>query len=132
MTYDPFRDHSIDRAQPPGPLVLTRKESGDCRPYRERLHTIAEAIALKAQSARDWRWDPTSLAAATLVVWYSESRFALKVHNGSGTSRYREDEGRARCFGKSIRPDWCRSQVEEPDGNRSRSYTRCARATIAS
>ena len=63
--------------------------------YQERLQTISKAIAIEAEAAEDWRWDATSLAAATLVVWYNESRFALEVHIGSG-SRYGEDDGRAR------------------------------------
>ncbi len=99
--------------------------------YRDRLQTISEAIAIEAAAAEAWRWDATSLAAATLVVWYSESRFALEVHNGSGNSRYGEDAGRARCFGQLHqtglvpKPEW-----DSLTGVDLEATRRCARATM--
>ena len=115
----------------PAPWYQPGKNPETPDEYQQRLHTIAEAIALEAQSAEDWRWDETSLAAATLVVWYSESRFALEVHSGSGTSRYGEDEGRARCFGQIHqtglvpKPEW-----QSLTGVDLEATRRCAKATM--
>jgi hypothetical protein len=99
--------------------------------YRTRMDAISQAIAIEAEAAEGWRWDTTSLAAATLVTWYSESRFALEVHNGSGKSRFGEDEGRARCFGQlhatGLVP---RSEWRQLTGVDLEATRRCARATM--
>jgi hypothetical protein len=84
----------------PAPWYRPGKNPETPSDYNARLETIAKAIAIEAEAAEDWRWDANSLAAATLVIWYGESRFALEVHNGAGKSRYGEDDGRARCFGQ--------------------------------
>jgi hypothetical protein len=110
---------------PPGRNPETADE------YRARLEGIAGAIAVEAEAAEGWRWDATSLAATTLVTWYAESRFALEVHNGSGRSRFGEDQGRARCFGQLHqtgyvpKPEW-----ETLTGVDMESTRRCARATM--
>jgi hypothetical protein len=99
--------------------------------YRARLESISQAIVLEAEAAEGWRWDTTSLAAATLVTWYAESRFALEVHNGSGQSRFGEDQGKARCFGQLHqtgyvpKPEW-----QSLTGVDLESTRRCARATM--
>jgi hypothetical protein len=99
--------------------------------YRTRMEAISQAIALEAEAAEGWRWDATSLAAVTLVTWYAESRFALEVHNGSGQSRFGEDQGRARCFGQLHqtglvpKPEWQTLTGVDLDATR-----RCARATM--
>jgi hypothetical protein len=99
--------------------------------YRERLQTIATAIALEAQANEDWQWDPTSLAATTFVTWYSESRFALEVHDGSGQSRFGEDAGRARCLGQLHKTGWVpKSEWQRLTGIDLESTRRCARATM--
>jgi hypothetical protein len=99
--------------------------------YRDRMEAISQAIAVEAEAAEGWRWDATSLAAATLVTWYAESRFALEVHNGSGLSQFGEDEGRARCFGQLHatglvpKPEWQTLTGVDLEATR-----RCARATM--
>jgi hypothetical protein len=99
--------------------------------YRTRMEAISQAIALEAEAAEGWRWDATSLAAVTLVTWYAESRFALEVHNGSGQSRFGEDQGRARCFGQLHqtglvpKPEWQTLTGVDLEATR-----RCARATM--
>jgi hypothetical protein len=99
--------------------------------YQARLETITQAIALEAEAAEGWRWDKQSLAAATLVVWYNESTFALEVHNGSHSSRYKEDNGRARCLGQLHqtgfvpKPEWLSLVGTDLEATR-----RCARATM--
>jgi hypothetical protein len=99
--------------------------------YRERLGTIATAIAVEAEANEDWQWDPTSLAAATFVTWYSESRFALEVHNGSGKSRFGEDDGRARCLGQLHKTGWVpKSDWQQLTGTDLEATRRCARATM--
>ena len=109
----------------PGKNPETRDE------YRARLETVANAVAVEAREAKRWSWDARSLAAATLVIWYGESRLALEVHNGSGRSRYGEDGGLARCFGQIHatglvpRPEW-----EKLTGTDLDSTRRCARATM--
>jgi hypothetical protein len=99
--------------------------------YRTRMEAVSQAIALEAEAAEGWRWDATSLAAATLVTWYAESRFALEVHNGSGKSRFGEDEGRARCFGQlhatGLVP---RAEWRQLTGVDLEATRRCARATM--
>jgi hypothetical protein len=99
--------------------------------YRTRMEAISQAIAIEAEAAEGWRWDATSLAAVTLVTWYAESRFALEVHNGSGQSRFGEDQGRARCFGQLHqtglvpKPEWQTLTGVDLEATR-----RCARATM--
>lgn len=99
--------------------------------YRERLQTITTAIALEAEANEDWQWDSTSLAAATFVTWYSESRFALEVHNGSGQSRFGEDAGKARCLGQLHKTGWVPKSVwKNLTGTDLEATRRCARATM--
>jgi hypothetical protein len=99
--------------------------------YRERLQTIAQAIALEAEANEDWQWDSTSLAAATFVTWYSESKFALEVHNGSGKSRHGEDDGKARCLGQLHKTGWVPKSVWKTlTGTDLEATRRCARATM--
>jgi hypothetical protein len=110
---------------PPGRNPETADE------YRTRMDAISQAIAVEAEAAEGWRWDATSLAAVTLVTWYAESRFALEVHNGSGQSRFGEDQGRARCFGQLHqtglvpKPEWQTLTGVDLEATR-----RCARATM--
>lgn len=99
--------------------------------YRARLDSISQAIAIEAEATQGWRWDATSLAAATLVTWYAESKFALEVHNGSGRSRYGEDDGRARCFGQLHKTGYVpKAEWETLTGVDLESTRRCARATM--
>jgi len=99
--------------------------------YRSRLESISQAIAMEAHAAEGWRWDATSLAAATLVVWYAESRFALEVHNGSGRSRHGEDDGRARCFGQLHQTGYVpKAEWDTLTGVDLEATRRCARATM--
>ena len=99
--------------------------------YRERMQTIATALALEAEANEDWQWDPTSLAAATFVTWYSESKFALEVHNGSGRSRFGEDMGLARCLGQLHKTGWVpKSEWQQLTGIDLEATRRCARATM--
>jgi hypothetical protein len=99
--------------------------------YRERMQTIATAIVLEAEASEDWEHDSTSLAAATFVTWYAESRFALEVHNGSGKSRFGEDAGQARCLGQLHKTGWVPKSVwQKLTGTDLESTRRCARATI--
>jgi len=115
----------------PAPWYQPGKNPETPSAYQSRLETISKAIALEAEAAEDWRWDASSLAAATLVVWYGESRFALEVHDGTRKSRYGEDDGKARCFGQLHqtglvpRPEW-----ESLAGTDLEATRRCARATM--
>ncbi len=115
----------------PAPWYQPGKNPETKAEYQTRLETISHAIAMEAEAAEDWRWDATSLAAATVVIWYGESRFALEVHDGSGKSRYGEDDGRARCFGQIHKtglvpkPEW-----ESLVGVDLEATRRCARATM--
>jgi hypothetical protein len=115
----------------PTPWYKPGKNPETSLEYRQRLETIATAIALEAQANEDWQWDPTSLAAATFVTWYSESKFALEVHNGSGQSRFGEDAGQARCLGQLHRTGWVpRSDWQQLTGVDLEATRRCARATM--
>jgi hypothetical protein len=115
----------------PAPWYQNGKNPETPEQYRERMETIATAIAVEAEANEHWRWDSRSLAAATLVIWYGESRFAVEVHSGSGQSRWGEDGGRARCFGQIHetglvpKKDW-----EQLAGTDLESTRRCARATM--
>jgi len=110
---------------PPGRNPETPEE------YRARMDVIAQAIAIEAEAAEGWRSDTTSLAAATLVTWYAESGFALEVHNGSGRSRYGEDQGKARCFGQLHQTGYVpKAEWQKLTGVDLESTRRCARATM--
>lgn len=115
----------------PAPWYAPGKNPETPAEYQARLETIAEAIALEAEAADAWRWDATTLAAATLVTWYSESKFALEVHGGTGTSRWGEDDGKARCFGQLHqtglvpKDEWASLTGVDLEATR-----RCARATM--
>jgi hypothetical protein len=115
----------------PSPWYKPGKNPETDQAYRERMQTIATAIALEAEANEDWQWDPTSLAAATFVTWYSESRFALEVHNGSGLSRFGEDAGQARCLGQLHKTGWVpNSEWQQLTGIDLEATRRCARATM--
>lgn len=115
----------------PAPWYAPGKAPETEAEYRERLQTIATAIALEAEANEDWQWDPTSLAAVTFVTWYSESKFALEVHNGSGKSRHGEDQGRARCLGQLHKTGWVPKSVWKTlAGTDLEATRRCARATM--
>jgi len=115
----------------PTPWYKPGKNPETSLEYRERMQTIATAIALEAQANQDWQWDPTSLAAATFVTWYSESKFALEVHNGSGQSRFGEDAGQARCLGQLHKTGWVPKSVwQQLTGIDLEATRRCARATM--
>jgi hypothetical protein len=115
----------------PAPWYPPGKNPETVDGYRTRMEAISQAIAVEAEAAEGWRWDATSLAAVTLVTWYAESRFALEVHNGSGQSRFGEDQGRARCFGQLHqtglvpKPEWQTLTGVDLEATR-----RCARATM--
>ncbi len=99
--------------------------------YRARMEIIAQAIAIEAEAEENWRWDTTSLAAATLVTWYAESGFALEVHNGSGRSRFGEDQGKARCFGQLHQTGYVpKAEWRSLTGVDLDATRRCARATM--
>jgi hypothetical protein len=98
--------------------------------YQTRLETIAEAVALEAKAIAPAHLDSRALAAATLTVWYGETRFAYEVH-ALGTSRWKQDRGKARCMGqlhvsKLVPAD----EWEQMVGADLQSTRRCARATI--
>jgi hypothetical protein len=115
----------------PAPWYKTGKAPETHLEYKERLQTIATAIAVEAVANEDWQWDSTSLAAATFVTWYSESKFALEVHNGSGKSRHGEDQGRARCLGQLHKTGWVPKSVWKTlTGTDLEATRRCARATM--
>jgi hypothetical protein len=115
----------------PAPWYSPGKNPESSLEYRERMQTIATALAMEAEANEDWQWDPTSLAAATFVTWYSESRFALEVHNGSGKSRFGEDAGQARCLGQLHKTGWVpKSDWQKLTGTDLESTRRCARATM--
>lgn len=115
----------------PAPWYKAGKSPETPSAYQSRLETIAKAIAMEAEAAEDWRWDASSLAAATLVIWYGESRFALEVHNGSGKSRYGEDDGKARCFGQLHQTGLVpREEWQSLTGIDLEATRRCARATM--
>ena len=115
----------------PAPWYAPGKNPETPEQYRGRLQTIATAIAAEAEAADGWRWDSLSLAAATMVIWYGESRFAVEVHDGSGLSRYGEDDGRARCFGQIHQTGLVpKSEWEKLTGVDLDSTRRCARATM--
>src|SRR5688572_9317550 len=71
----------------------------DPQDYQTRLGVVAEAVALEANEHVAGRLDRRALAAATLTVWYGETRFAYEVH-ALGQSRFGQDLGRARCLGQ--------------------------------
>jgi len=99
--------------------------------YRARMDTISHAIAIEAEANEDWRWDSTTLAAATFVTWYSESSFELEVHAGSGKSRFAQDAGRARCLGQLHQTGWVpKSDWRQLTGTDLEATRRCARATM--
>lgn len=98
--------------------------------YRARLETIAEAVALEARAVPATHLDFRALAAATLTVWYGETRFAYEVH-ALGKSRWKQDRGKARCMGQlHVSKLVPREEWEQMVGADLESTRRCARATI--
>lgn len=98
--------------------------------YRERLGVIAEAVAIEAAEEHAAKLDTRALAAATLTLWYGETRFSYEVHV-LGTSRWKQDLGQARCLGqlhqsRLVPEEEWRATV----GADLESTRRCARATM--
>ena len=95
----------------------------------QRLSFIAYAIA-KETEANPGALPPKVLAAATLSLFWGESRLARGVHAGERT-RWGSDLGRAKCLGQLhdtgvLEPgEW-----ESLAGTDLESTRRCARATI--
>jgi hypothetical protein len=102
----------------------------DPEDYRARLAVLAEAVALEASDQKTAAIDRRALAAATLTVWYGETRFAYEVH-ALGKSRWSQDVGKARCLGQLHQSKLI--PAEEWDhlvGDDLDSTRRCARATM--
>jgi hypothetical protein len=102
----------------------------DLEDYRARLSVLAEAVALEAAEHKSATLDRRALAAATLTVWYGETRFSYEVH-ALGTSRWNQDVGKARCLGQlhqsKLVPaeEWVALVGADLESTR-----RCARATM--
>ncbi len=98
--------------------------------YNLRLATIAEAVALESETATNWSLGRRALAAATLSVWYGETRFSYEVH-ALGQSRWHQDWGKAKCLGQIHasglvpKQEWLHMV-----GADLASTRRCARATM--
>lgn len=98
--------------------------------YQVRVGTIAEAVAKEARAAKGWPGDVRSLAAATLVIWYGETRFDLEVHRGE-RGRWGSDNGRAKCMGQLHTSSLVeREEWERLGGTDLESTRRCARSTM--
>lgn len=98
--------------------------------YRARLAIVAEAVALEAVQQKGGKFDTRALAAATLTVWYGETRFAYEVH-ALGKSRWGQDVGRARCLGQIHQSRLVpQEEWELLVGADLESTRRCARATM--
>jgi hypothetical protein len=98
--------------------------------YQARLAVLAEAVSIEALEQKTGAIGPRALAAATLTVWYGETRFAYEVH-ALGTSRWNQDVGRARCLGQlhqsKLIPE---EEWQALVGADLESTRRCARATM--
>ena len=98
--------------------------------YRARLDTIAQAVAIEAAQVKKTRLDKRALAAATLVIWYGETRFSHGVHV-KGVSRWGQDRGKARCMGQihvsGLVP---KKEWDLLVGGDLEATRRCARATL--
>lgn len=98
--------------------------------YRARLETIAEAVAVESEAAARAGLGRRALAAATLTVWYGETRFSYEVHV-EGKSRWHQDWGKARCLGQlhvsGLVP---KDEWELLVGGDLEATRRCARATM--
>jgi hypothetical protein len=109
---------------PPGQNPETSEQ------YQARLQTIVDAVTIEAEALSDARMSTRELTAATLTVWYGETRFALGIH-ARGESRFSQDVGKARCLGQVhvsglvSRPEW-----DNLVGADLESTRRCARATL--
>jgi hypothetical protein len=112
--------------------------------YRSRLTLISEVVANEAEAAAagallwqfsdgeivKWRFGARELAAATLVIWYGETKFAYEVH-AKGKSRWGQDVGKAHCMGQLHRSKLVSKAEWEQTVGASREATRnCARATM--
>lgn len=98
--------------------------------YRERLGTIAAAIAAEVERAEGWGFSKEALAAATLATWYAESRLSYEVHTGSGRTRHGEDQGRARCLGQVHRVWAPKGEWKRLAGTDLEATRRCAATTM--
>jgi hypothetical protein len=98
--------------------------------YKARVDVIVEAVATEARLNEDWALGPKALAAATMVIWYRETRLAHEVHAGT-KSRYGQDDGKARCLGQlhvsGLVP---KEEWETLTGTDLMATRRCARATM--
>ena len=98
--------------------------------YKLRVATIAEAVVIESRDVNDWGLGRRALVAATLTLWYSETRFSYEVH-ALGTSRWGQDVGKARCLGQlhtsKLVP---KSEWEQTVGADLEATRRCARATM--
>jgi hypothetical protein len=98
--------------------------------YQQRLQTIVDAVSLEAQQVAVGQFQARELTAATLTVWYGETRFAHGIH-ARGESRFSQDEGRARCLGQiHVSGLVARSEWEALVGADLEATRRCARATL--
>lgn len=101
--------------------------------YYDRLDTIAEAIVIETSPENRhhlWGWDQESLAFAVLSTWYYESRFDLRVHEGSKHPRYSQDNGFAKCMGQIHIGIVSKSEWYQLPGTDLESTRKCAKATI--
>lgn len=109
---------------PPGHNPETETE------YSARLSTIAEAVAMESELAATKSFGRRELAAATMVVWYGETRFSYEVH-ARGESRWHQDWGQARCLGQLHKSrlvpeeEWTATVGADLESTRN-----CARATM--
>lgn len=98
--------------------------------YAARLTTIAEAVALESEIAAAGGFGRRELAAATLIVWYGETRFSYEVH-ARGESRWHQDWGQARCLGQLHRSRLVpEEEWQATVGADLQSTRNCARATM--
>lgn len=110
------------------PRAEKAPEENDAQ-YLQRMAVISEAVRIESGHFR-WGWGRVALRAATLAVWYRETRFAKDVHAGK-PGYYGSDGGRAKCLGQihasGLVPleEW-----ETLGGTDVEATSRCARATM--
>ncbi len=98
--------------------------------YKQRVSTIATAVALESAEFEGWRLGRRALAAATLTLWYGETRFSYEVHE-QGTSRWGQDVGKAKCLGQlHVSKLVPQEEWEQMVGSDLDATRRCARATM--
>jgi hypothetical protein len=112
--------------------------------YHSRLTMISQIVAEEAEAvAADvpiwqfstgeivkWPLGARALAAATLVIWYGETKFAYELH-AKGKSRWGQDVGKAHCMGQLHRSKLIPKDEWEKTVGATKEATRsCARATM--